>query len=136
MLAIHTAAAAGRDRTDPIFAAIDRANATWAALDQICIEQGELEKLLPQEKRRTENCSSRLKIERGDDPRWIANQRQWRATSDAYDKRLKDLTRVRPTSVAGVAALLRYLEAYTAQNAFELIDELLANAAGALEALG
>jgi hypothetical protein len=123
---------------DPIFAHLERLQATWVELDVVVGEYSDLQQLLPPEKRESENRGGELTINPGDDPRWIDNQRRYRDVNDAIDDRSRELLDVRPTTVAGVVALLRYAQDQLNKGDMlvdELADELYGHVANALEAM-
>jgi hypothetical protein len=122
---------------DPIFPALERLQATWAELDAVVGEQSRLEQLLPPEKQRSNNSGGELTIVPGDDPRWIDNQRQYRATFDAVDARERGLLEIRPTTTAGIVALLRYAQGQVdkGNTLIDELDQLYGHVADALDAL-
>jgi hypothetical protein len=92
---------------DPIFAAIEahcRAEAEFsAALGRL----SDLENELPEERRRSEINMGVLAIVSKDDPRWIEIQRTVMATCKITDEAATNLLNTRPTTPAGVVAVLR-----------------------------
>ena len=119
---------------DPIFAAIERMKTAHAVLDTVVDEYSKLETLLPEDKRRSENQGGELFIAPDDDPHWIDNQRRYNAASDGIDERAADLLKVRPTTISGVIALLRYAQDDSCWPD-NFADDLLGHVADALEAM-
>jgi hypothetical protein len=93
---------------DPIFAAIARHRAAMAAME--ALDQDALEEQFPDhswhwrigDEIPPEGCT--------DDPRWIAAQLAVGRVQDEHDEALTDMLSIAPTTVAGVAALLEYLD--------------------------
>ena len=101
---------------DPAYAAIAAHNAAYAAFEGACHHVAYLERAIPKDKRREWFEEDRAKgIGADDDPRWTAALNVDRAAS-ATEKRVAwALARVRPASLAGVAALLRHTADLTAR---------------------
>jgi hypothetical protein len=93
---------------DPIFAAIKRHRAALAAMD--ATDEDALEEQFPHqiwswsvgERTPPEGCT--------DDPRWIEAQLAIGRVNDTHDEALAAMLSIAPTTVAGVAALLEYLD--------------------------
>jgi hypothetical protein len=96
---------------DPIFAAIERMKAAELECSAATDEQSTLEEMLPLYKRRGDTRDRGVRV-RGDDPRWTANIQRWWAATDATHERSMDLLNIKPTTFAGLVALLRYAYAY------------------------
>jgi hypothetical protein len=93
---------------DPIFDLIERHKATEAEIDAAVDVHCDLEKSLPQDRRKTFFCAWSQEIIPTDDPRWIAaQQREWGAFK-AGDDAACGLLEIRPTTLPGIAALLQY----------------------------
>jgi hypothetical protein len=93
---------------DPIFAAIEAHKtamaAAYAAVDVLM----DLERVLPSEQRRSSITVWEEEIVETDDPRWIDSER---AVHQSYERETEaaiDLVSVRPTTQAGLFALLQY----------------------------
>src|SRR6266446_404680 len=107
--AIASQPAAAAD--DPIFAAIDAHRAAVDARNSIIGVHSILEDELPRDKRRSSVICFEEDIVETDDPRWIDAER---GVSRAWDTEYSiavDLLNVRPTTLAGVLALLQYANA-------------------------
>jgi len=107
--AIASQPAAAAD--DPIFAAIDAHRAAVDAGNSIIGVHSILEDELPRDKRRSSVICFEEDIVETDDPRWIDAER---GVSRAWDTEYSiavDLLNVRPTTLAGVLALLQYANA-------------------------
>ena len=97
---------------DPIFAAIEAhkaARATW-----ICWVDRHmaLEAELPKDKRQSTVNAWDNEIVLSDDPRWIEAERELSLTSDAEEEAACELVSVRPTTMAGLLALLNHALVY------------------------
>jgi hypothetical protein len=92
--------------TDPIFAAIEAHQEAAAAYSRCLVHRDELEEVLPADKRRS--FARRDGIAKTDDPRFIEASE---AVSGARDKMLDLAVALidTPTTVAGVASLLKYV---------------------------
>lgn len=97
---------------DPIFLAIDRVRTAEAGAETTCDEVAKLERLLPSKKRRSNNLGGGVNIDPNDDPRWVASVQRYRVVFDEVDAASLRLLDVRPTTVAGIIALLRYAHQY------------------------
>jgi hypothetical protein len=98
------------DGPDPIFAAIEAhrtAVADHAAAVQI---ECDLDETLPEDKRRSVLTVWEEEIVETDDPRWPAAIHSRTDTSIAADDAAMALLEVKPTTVAGASALLKYVE--------------------------
>jgi hypothetical protein len=105
---IPTAGEASQRVPDPIFAAIEAHKVACAATVAAVDRHSELDRELPIEK-----CLSRVdawgeKIVATDDPRWIDAERAVNSTFRSEDDAACALVNVRPTTPAGLIALLRY----------------------------
>lgn len=97
-------------RADPIFEVIEEHQRLYAAQLLIIGHHSRLEEELPRDRRRSAVSSVESKIVDTDDPRWIAAER---AVAGGWDEVLNfavELTDVRPTTLAGIIALLRYVD--------------------------
>jgi hypothetical protein len=93
---------------DPIFAAIEAHRTALADHSAAVQIENDLEETLPHDK-----CCSKLtlweeEIVETDDPRWPAAQRCRMDASNTMDDLAIDLLNIKPTTVAGIEALLRY----------------------------
>jgi hypothetical protein len=93
---------------DPIFDAIENHRSAYRTLKAACSEQSRLESILPGEKRKTCFTAWEETIVETDDPRWIEAERALSRSSDAETDAACVLVSIRPTTMAGVIALLRY----------------------------
>jgi hypothetical protein len=91
---------------DPIFAVIEAHRRAWADLGTECENQTALEKEIPPERRRADNCDDG--IEAGDDSRWIALQYAMEDVHARIDDAADAMLDIEPTTIAGVIALLSY----------------------------
>ena len=101
---------------DPIFAAIERHKAAMVVYIATYRDGSDLEESLPRDRKRSRIFGSMPSdddvIVATDDPRWIASERAYFVASEAADELAMALLEIRPTSVAGAAALLRYATEY------------------------
>ena len=96
---------------DPILEAIDEhkaAHAVWLASYDT---QSALERELPRDKRRSSIDCFEERIVETDDPRWIECERAVVRTMNAEIDAAVVLVDVRPTTQAGICALLQYAHA-------------------------
>lgn len=108
------ALAAPPSTPDPIFAAIERHR--QSALEfyrQVAIE-AELDEIIPFEKRKNYHVEDRDNpdVGRDDDPRWTAFRKTYDIASDEKESSAIELTDTVPTTMAGVVALLAYLDSF------------------------
>jgi hypothetical protein len=97
---------------DPIYAPIEKHKKAYAAFGDCLAERSRLEDLLPKAARQSAITAWENTIVETDDPRWIAAEQQvWELGEDEQIAAL-ELLDVRPTSVNGVLALLRYAVAF------------------------
>jgi hypothetical protein len=96
---------------DPIFAAIEAHKAANVALRSQISVHSELECSLPREKRKSNVDAFGEKIVPTDDPRWIASERAVMRSFEAEADAACVLVSVRPTTMAGMLALLQYANA-------------------------
>jgi hypothetical protein len=100
MATAHPAPAIASQRVpDPILAAIEAHRAAMATLISGLAVQTALEKELPRNRRRGDET----------DPRWIACERDINWAWSAVDDAELALLNIRPTTRAGIVALLRYV---------------------------
>jgi hypothetical protein len=98
---------------DPVFAAIAAHKAASAALDDACLHMSRLERDIPKERRKEWFDEDRAAgIGADDDPRWTGVLAANRAAFHAETHCAWVLAHVRPASLAGAAALLRYAAEY------------------------
>jgi hypothetical protein len=96
---------------DPIFAAIEVHKAACAAMNARVSEHSRLECSLPRDKRKSSVDAFEEKIVATDDPRWIESERAVMRSFDVETDAACVLVTVRPTTIAGVLALLQYANA-------------------------
>ncbi|NEU94837.1 hypothetical protein [Bradyrhizobium uaiense] len=95
---------------DPIFAAIEAHQRACVNLERHLSYQGDLESEIPREKRQSSyNVWDGLTIVASDDPRWMAAERRTQELSGAEDDATLDLVQIAPTTLAGVAALMKHV---------------------------
>lgn len=125
--AVPAAAAAGLAKitVDPIFAALDQLKAAEIELTAACFENSDMEELLPPEVRRSEITAHKTNIVPTDDPRWIAAERRLRKAFVAVDECSLNLLDVRPTTIAGLSALLRFSYQYEVEDGRQWPDNLI-----------
>jgi hypothetical protein len=117
---------------DPIFAAIERHRVAEREYGDILTEQGKLEQELPKHLQQSDIDVSGEHIVETDDPRWIAIERaSWEACNKTVECG-RDLTEMRPTTLDGVKALLRYMTDFIGDD-LDVTNGVLANVAKALE---
>jgi hypothetical protein len=93
---------------DPIFAAIEAHRRAEVEFSGAVERLSDLENELPKERRRSEINMGVLAIVSEDDPRWIELQMTVMATWKITDGAATELLNTRPTTLAGVVAVLRY----------------------------
>lgn len=93
---------------DPILAAIETHKAAMSAVVAVLDTHTILEKELPKEKRRSFVTIWEEKIVETDDPRWIECEREIIRAWDAEMDAAVTLVTVRPTTQAGLLALLQH----------------------------
>jgi hypothetical protein len=96
---------------DPIFAAIEAHKAASVAVHASVSVHAKLESELPRDKRRSSVDAVEEKIVASDDPRWIETERDVMRSFDTETDAACVLVTVRPTTIAGVLALLQYANA-------------------------
>jgi hypothetical protein len=94
---------------DPIFAAIEAHKTAERAFSEILAEQSALERLLPDALSQSTVGARGERIVETDDPRWIANQRAVDRSSNEGFNRALALLDIRPTTLAGLVSLFRYV---------------------------
>jgi hypothetical protein len=99
---------AGSMAIDPIYAAIQAHKAAVIALSLIVDLHSKLDRELPIEKCRSSVTAWEEEIFSTDDPRWIECERALKAAFDRETDAAIDLVNVRPTTGAGLLALLQY----------------------------
>jgi hypothetical protein len=104
--AIASRPAAAAD--DPIFKLIEAHKAAVAARDFALSVHTKLENELPRDKRRSSIYVGEENIFDDDDPRWIDAERGISRAWDAETDAAVVIVNVRPTTMAGVIALLQY----------------------------
>jgi hypothetical protein len=117
-----------------IYAAIAAHMAAEQAFGAAINLREQLEKELPEDRRRSTVDADEEKIIETDDPRWIAAERaEWVAQEKEAECALA-LLEVRPTTLAGVATLLRYAD--ECDGGRDWPDRVASAAAEALETIG
>jgi hypothetical protein len=101
-------------QVDPIHAAVESHAAALRAQHVFLGAQEGLEVELPRELRQSDITIWETTIENGDDPRWIENQRSVAAAFEAGEEAALALITVKPTTIAGLASLLRHVSEYEA----------------------
>ena len=99
---------------DPIFSAIEAHKNALADFKAEVENHSVLENELRKERRESSITIWEERIIETDDPRWIAAERATFAKSDLVDEVAANLASVEPTTMAGVAALLKYFAAVEA----------------------
>ena len=95
---------------DPIFATIEAHKAAGARFEAACGVECRLEEELPEEARRSSITIWEQNIVETDDPRWIEALKVNHETGNAVDELAWAFVECPPTTAAGVAALLAYVE--------------------------
>jgi hypothetical protein len=93
---------------DPILAAIENHKAVYRSLTEAVHNNGDLEQLLPRDKRQSHIDAWDENIVATDDPRWIESERGLSAAYDSEMDVAAELVTVLPTTPAGLLALLEY----------------------------
>jgi hypothetical protein len=102
---------------DPVFALIAAHKAAYIRFEQVCRFLSDLEGQIPEDKREEWFREDRTKgLGVNDDPRWTAGKATHWATCDAEEKAAWALAHARPATLAGAAALLRYVHGYEAED--------------------
>jgi len=110
MVPAHTAPAMTvQGVPDPILEAIEGHRAAYAAFDAAVRLNGELDEELAIDRMRSKINRWETTIVKTDDPRWIESQIEWARTSEAETDAAIRLVDVRPTTEAGIMALLNYV---------------------------
>jgi hypothetical protein len=94
---------------DPIFAAIEAHAAVNVAMHACIKEHSALERELPMDRQKSSITGWEEKIVETDDPRWIDAERRLYALNGAEIDASMELISVEPTTLAGVAALLKHV---------------------------
>jgi hypothetical protein len=94
---------------DPIFAVIAAHKLAERAHSDAVLAQSRLEDELPSEKRRSFVYATEEEIVETDDPRWIAAARAVAEASNHLDDSAMAMLNGRPTTLAGMSALFRYV---------------------------
>jgi hypothetical protein len=105
---LPVSAGASEGVPDPILAAIEAHKAAYAAFENAVRRHGRLEEELPRDRRRSSVDVWQERIVETDDPRWIASEREVMAEIDAEADAAAVLVTVRPTTRAGLFALLQH----------------------------
>lgn len=106
--AVAPTALAAMNQQDPIFAAIGAHRAATAGVYATIEAHTSLEMELPREKKKSIVSVCGEEIVATDDPRWVDCQRAVLRAWEAQDDAAVALLNIRPTTMAGVTALLRY----------------------------
>jgi hypothetical protein len=93
---------------DPILAAIENHKTVYRSLTEAVHNHGDLEQLLPRDKRQSHIDVWDENIVATDDPRWIESERGLSAAYDSEMDVAAELVTVLPTTPAGLLALLEY----------------------------
>jgi hypothetical protein len=93
---------------DPIFAAIKAHKAAHAVLEAAVHRHSELEQSIPRDKRQSKIEAGEEEIVESDDPQWIEAERELHHAFDAETDAACELVTIKPTTPAGMVALLRY----------------------------
>lgn len=107
---VNLAAIVAKADADPILAVIERHRAAFAATCALLQEQNRLENEIRRAARRSNWILDKIEIAETDDPRWIDFTRRDFASSCALDDAATAMIEVRPTTMAGVLALLAYID--------------------------
>ena len=95
---------------DPIFAAIEAHKAAAARFEAAIDREIQLERELPQDAQRSRQWDDNLTLVATDDPRWIEAVKAYSETCNAVDELAWAFVENPPTTAAGAAALLAYVE--------------------------
>jgi hypothetical protein len=123
--------------SDPIYAAIERHRKAADAFSASGAIEDELSRTIPQERR----TSVAMEVNADDDPRWQDYCRLFQATVTEMNNSANDLCEVRATSLAGVLALLDYLDGmgprfeWSMPDADDFLDAFLPSLAETLKGL-
>lgn len=99
---------------DPIFAAIAAHRIAYHEHYAAVTRQSLLEDILPDAVTKSFITAFDRKIVKTDDARWIASVKKVDKASDEMDAAAQVMVRLKPTTLAGVAALLRYAAEHVA----------------------
>jgi hypothetical protein len=95
--------------SDPILPMIEIHRAAATSVNELVRVQGELERLLPDNRRKSHVDAYEETIVATDDPRWVESERAVMAAFDAERDAARALLNVVPTTPAGVIALLQHV---------------------------
>jgi hypothetical protein len=98
--------------SDPTFAAIEKHRRACEAHDVEIVKTDYFEQLIPQARRKSSLRVDKRETVETDDPRWIEYQQLSHALYDAEWEATVNLAELKPTSTAGMLALLEYLDEY------------------------
>jgi hypothetical protein len=119
--------------TDPIFAAIERHRVAEREFGDAITAQNKLEEELPKHLRESHINAEEERIVETDDPRWkVATCAHWYAL-EKEEECAQALLNIRPTTLEGLLALLRYADGCDAGRDWP--DQIASAAAEALEAI-
>jgi hypothetical protein len=109
LASVVTAPSVARSGADPIFAVIEAHRAAHASYVAAVDRNHELQEKLRASRRKSDfDGDDNLCVAATDDPDWIASERGWHVASAAEDSTALMLVELAPTTLIGVAALLRY----------------------------
>jgi hypothetical protein len=108
------ALAASAAEADPIYAAIEADRAARARYLAAIRRVGDLEGMIPWEKRQTHANVLGVELVETDDPDWIAAEQEVFAAMQARDASASALVTILPTTVAGVVSALEHVAAVVA----------------------
>jgi hypothetical protein len=95
--------------SDPIFPLIEIHRVATSLVDELVRIQGEVERLLPDNRRKSLVDAYGETIVATDDPRWVESERAVMAAFEAESDAARALLIVPPATPAGVIALLQYV---------------------------
>lgn len=102
---------------DPILAAIEKHRAIYAAHEDAVRRNFALEEELPEDRRQSRyGYGSGKEIVETDDPRWIASQKEVDELSTAEIDAAAEIVDIKPTTLAGALALLKYTMQHEERN--------------------
>jgi hypothetical protein len=100
------------EQPDPILAVLDQHRSAYIAWLRILKEEDMLEEELPKDKRRSKCICGEMELHETDDPRWIANLRNYEETWSRVEAAAVAMTNVVPTTMAGILSMLAYIDEF------------------------
>jgi hypothetical protein len=113
-----TAVSSGRlakASNDPIFQLIEQHKVATDALEAACTHLSEMEQAISKRLRQGRSICFEVKTVETDDPRWTAANIRWTDCSARQDDIAIEMLNVKPTTLAGLQAMLTYAVQHVAE---------------------